>query len=272
MLDEILSSVDVQVFVARDVLLGTEWKSDNASDMYGRLYYIVSGKAHMWVKGKYYPLLKGFFYLIPSHAVHSLRCDKRVRIEYIHFTAMLPGGMDLFSYLNTEYQVKPEEPQFIRQLLKRMRTYWDKKVKVLEEPFETRGTLLQLLAPFVKQSSHSLASKERSIFLRFKPVLDTIQNNLHHPLTIPELASRIHLEPSYFTRLFTLHFGLSPIRYILRQRIRRAQMLLIQTDQTIEAIGLSLGFSDAFHFSKTFRKIANISPSEYRKKKFITTP
>jgi AraC-like DNA-binding protein len=82
----------------------------------------------------------------------------------------------------------------------------------------------------------------------------------------------MHLEPSYFTRLFTRSFGIPPVHYILQARIQQAQMLLRQTNYTIENIGANLGFLDRFHFSRTFKNITGTSPGIYRNKLFQERP
>jgi transcriptional regulator GlxA family with amidase domain len=55
-----------------------------------------------------------------------------------------------------------------------------------------------------------------------------------------------------------------PVRYILQQRIRQAQLFLRQTDRTIDDVGETLGFVDGFHLSKVFKKFTGLSPGKYR--------
>jgi len=68
----------------------------------------------------------------------------------------------------------------------------------------------------------------------------------------------------YFSRLFKQSTGLSPHRYVLEQRIRRAQQFLRNSDMTIFEAGVRSGFVDQGHFTKVFRRLVGVSPTEYR--------
>lgn len=68
----------------------------------------------------------------------------------------------------------------------------------------------------------------------------------------------------YFSRLFKQSTGLSPHRYVLEQRIRRAQQVLRTSDMTIFEASVRTGFADQGHFTKVFRRFVGVSPTEYR--------
>lgn len=80
-----------------------------------------------------------------------------------------------------------------------------------------------------------------------------------------ELAKRAGQSVSQFGRTFRKAFGTSPRQYILRVRIEKACRLLTETDDTIAMIGIECGFYDHAHFTRAFRSLMAISPTEYRK-------
>ena len=82
---------------------------------------------------------------------------------------------------------------------------------------------------------------------------------------IIELSKSVHLERNYFSTLFKKVLGVSPIIYYHQLRCKAAQSLLQNRAITIEAIAQELGYVDAFHFSKSFKKIIGSSPSDFRK-------
>jgi len=87
-----------------------------------------------------------------------------------------------------------------------------------------------------------------------------------------QLAELAHLEATYFSRQFSRRFGLSPVQYIQRQRIERAQRLLWETDATLSVIAEQTGFSSPFHLSKTFKKLTGMPPSEFRRRRAADRP
>ena len=70
----------------------------------------------------------------------------------------------------------------------------------------------------------------------------------------------------YLSRSFKKQYGISLWTYLLQLRITEAKTQLRFTDKTIEQIALDCGFEELNYFSRTFRKIEGISPSEYRRK------
>ena len=134
-----------------------------------------------------------------------------------------------------------------------------------EKALETRGILLQLLAPFARTTDPVQQEKRRLGMLRFRNVLEYVDRHLGEPITVDDLAALAHLERTYFTRLFASCFGLPPAKFVLRRRIERAKRLLWETSDTLESIAADLGFADGFHLSKAFKRVSGVSPSTFRR-------
>ena len=91
---------------------------------------------------------------------------------------------------------------------------------------------------------------------RLNRVLEYIAAKLHEDLSLLALAEVAGMNLYYFSRLFKQSTGLSPHRYVLEQRIRRAQHLLRTSDITILEASVRPGFADQGHFTKKRRKDA----------------
>ena len=96
--------------------------------------------------------------------------------------------------------------------------------------------------------------------------INYIQENLHRPLIIQEIATNTNLSKSVLYRHFHSHFHCTVNEYINRERINRAVKLLIQTDLSIEEISQQVGFSSASYFGRIFKSIKGCSPLSFRKK------
>ncbi len=90
------------------------------------------------------------------------------------------------------------------------------------------------------------------------------RENLTRPLTVTELAAVAKFSLPYFHTLFRQQTGFAPMDYLIRLRLHRACQLLDGTDQTIRQIAGEVGYTDPLYFSRIFRSIHEISPSEYR--------
>ncbi|MDB4512239.1 helix-turn-helix domain-containing protein [Arenicella sp.] len=99
---------------------------------------------------------------------------------------------------------------------------------------------------------------------RLARVIEHLHQNLTEALPSPELATMAGLSVSQFERRFRDACGTSPRQYLLRIRVDAAARLLIGTDRTVSEIAQDCGFHDHAHLSRSFRKIMQHSPSDYR--------
>src|SRR5262245_50279692 len=100
---------------------------------------------------------------------------------------------------------------------------------------------------------------------RLRRVTQYIDENLPRQLRLAELGALAHMSPYHFARLFKRSTGVSPHRFLVRRRIDRARALLVADTTPIAEIGRSVGFRAASHFATTFRRMAGVTPSVYRR-------
>src|SRR5215471_12425827 len=79
------------------------------------------------------------------------------------------------------------------------------------------------------------------------------------------LASTVGLSSSHYSALFRAATGHSPKQYFTRVQMARAQQLLSTTSDSVKAIAHRLGFDDPLHFSRVFRRVNGMAPSEFRR-------
>jgi len=93
---------------------------------------------------------------------------------------------------------------------------------------------------------------------------DAIDRAYAEPLDISRLAELAHISDAHFIRTFHATFGETPHRYLQRRRVERAMFMLRDTDRSITEICLEVGFNSLSTFSRTFREIVGINPTDYR--------
>lgn len=91
-----------------------------------------------------------------------------------------------------------------------------------------------------------------------------MRGHLNRPLHVAELASLANISPSHYFALFKRRVGCAPIDFFIRLRMRQACRLLDTTSLNVKEVAAALGYDDPFYFSRVFKSVNRISPSEYR--------
>lgn len=92
-----------------------------------------------------------------------------------------------------------------------------------------------------------------------------IENYYMRDITVEDMAANLNLNRSYFSKLFKKMTQKSPQEFLIAYRINKSCELLRSTNMPIAEIAQHVGYSNQFHFTRAFKNIKNISPSEWRK-------
>lgn len=91
---------------------------------------------------------------------------------------------------------------------------------------------------------------------------DKLTNHFSDSLPLDDLANDLYLSKYYLIRKCKRNLGLTPHKFHLQNRIRKAQTLLF-TNKSITEVSIDTGFYDQSHFDRSFKNIVGISPTEY---------
>lgn len=98
---------------------------------------------------------------------------------------------------------------------------------------------------------------------RVKKVMNYIVEHYSEKLGVAELAELVNLNPVYFGALFKQYVGVTVKRYITEIRINHAVDMLKSGEYSISGLSESCGYNDDLYFSKQFKAIKGLSPSQY---------
>jgi AraC family transcriptional regulator len=101
----------------------------------------------------------------------------------------------------------------------------------------------------------------------FRRVQEHIDAHLCHEITLGELARLAGMGHDSFARRFRATTGIAPYAYVIEQRMRRAEELLVKSDLDLARVACALGFSSQSHFTTTFRRQRGLTPLAYRRQR-----
>ncbi len=94
-----------------------------------------------------------------------------------------------------------------------------------------------------------------------------IRENYMYDISMQELARTMNYSEPYFCKLFKQCFGQNFISYLTDYRVEEAKRRLKEPTANIKEIGRAVGYGDSNYFTKVFRRVTGISPTEYRTKR-----
>jgi AraC-like DNA-binding protein len=92
-----------------------------------------------------------------------------------------------------------------------------------------------------------------------------MQRNLYRPLRRAEIAAAVNLSEPHLGRLFSAVSGRSVVERLTELRMEQAKALLLESTFSVTQIAGEVGISSFSHFSKTFRQVVGVTPSDYRR-------
>jgi AraC family transcriptional regulator len=121
---------------------------------------------------------------------------------------------------------------------------------------------VHLLYRYGTASGRQAASPKQLARKQLDGALQYIHAHLEQDISLDDIAAAAHVSSSHLMRLFKEATGLPPHRYLIQERIRKAQHLLL-SGRPVHEVAASLGFSDQSHFHRHIKRILGVTPREF---------
>lgn len=128
-------------------------------------------------------------------------------------------------------------------------------------------TLKELLVRIMQMQNLHEVSESTSLpdgNSRFAYVVDYINNHITGKLSIDTLSQIAFMSKASFFRAFKHEMGISPVDYIIKQRVIFAKQLMSNPYNSVSEACFKAGFNNLNYFSRTFKKLEGITPSTYK--------
>lgn len=242
------------------------------------LNIIKKGSGYYFINGKCYDIMPGDIFVINNKEPHMAVHDDDFLIQVLVFDIdLLWGNKGISSFLTPFFSRKegsshkismknPRQPEMAEVFEKiaveysNRETGWNMSVEAL---------LIYLLTLIFrcydeKQELETTNSDFQKIYSRISVVLEYISEHFAQEIKLEDLAKQVSLSHHYLCRCFKKVTGRTIFSYIEQLRIQNSCYLLKTTDMSIMEIALESGFNSVNFFNRTFKKILNITPKEYR--------
>ena len=245
------------------------------------IVYIFRGNGVHFIDGKEYNVGAGDALFINYDSTHAIRlqgkmsyADIIIKPEFI--SKSLKGVENAFALLELEgfkdFAKTVDRTDRIMHFSPSERKRIENLILLAREEQESDKAGKELMLHSLFNSILTLVFRKMALPMRKESgigaeLLGYIRANCHEPLTMEQIATDNHYNPSYFSRLFKKYTGYTFTRYLTSCRIDLACQLLLDTEHTVGDIASEVGFSDRTKFFKLFTEQVGTTPLKYRKSK-----
>ena len=237
--------------------------------------HVYEGKSKLHIDKTEVNLTAGSAIFINSGHLHSAAGNSKIKSLVFHHS--LIGSENsifyqevIFPLLDNDklsYLVLSDKEEWERNVTKNMMLAYDViNTESYDYENEARFHITRALRQLNEniKINQKINSHDGITYNRIKKVLRYIDDNLSEELNNDKLSELIAVSESVLLKSFKQTIGLSPMQYVLKQRIDKARYLIITTDKKISDIANECGFNDMSYFSKTFKRYFKVSPTEYK--------
>jgi AraC-like DNA-binding protein len=247
-----------------------------------------SGKGIFTVGKSTFDLNAGELVIIPPDTIHSMRgVSEKMHCMYIHFDliydpersnwdAFIPEGTtDLSKFKEfmhppvNEYlskimsdKIRLEKPELVKIYLEKLCNLHTGTEEV--GIISSSGVILELIAEICKQVNYT----QKDHYINYRKIIaagNYINKNPEKSITVKELAQKSSLSEPHFRKLFKKIHGASPKKMIQQSKIRKACELLSYWNMNVSEVAETLNFNSIYTFSRSFKNITGVPPTEYLK-------
>ncbi|GAA0181295.1 helix-turn-helix domain-containing protein [Clostridium sediminicola] len=249
---------------------------------YSQLFIITKGKAVHIINNKQFQVKEGHVYVVNENSTHGFKNAENLEMYNILYNTeelmkkagslkKISGFQALFliePFYKSQFKCKSrmildyEGQKYVVSVLERLLREYKNKDFGFEVVFHS---LFMLLVAYLSRKYTSSQNAGFDKAMKMAEAVAFLEANYTKEVCLDQLAEKACLSKRQFIRIFKENYSVTPMRYILQMKINNACYLLNNTNKTITEIALDCGFSDSNYFSRQFKKIMNVTPSQYQK-------
>jgi AraC-like DNA-binding protein len=253
-----------------DVQVEQGWRIALDRQPYGEVVQVLSGQCRFSLGGEHAdlgPAAVGVLLPGPDRVTAAVGAEP-LRLRGFGFRVELFGAIELSGLLGLPLAIPRPWPDLVDRLAEAV--HWG-RAGGPAEAFRARAhaelataSLVEQLGEVREDALGEVRAGGGTVRREVAAALALMESEPARDLDLATLAAAVHLSPKHFARLFKRVTGVPPMTYLQALRVSRARAVLAETDRPVAAIASDLGFADAAHLSRAFRRAYGTTPRDFR--------
>ena len=243
------------------------------------LAFVLSGAGRYRIEDEIYPVQEGDLLIfnpgVRHQALHSPEAELPATEFFVGLTDIRLQGLppNFLPVPEGEYMIHTTGE--LRQKLFRICASMEAEQSVCRQGkyFMLKSYMIQMVLLLIREQCEPI---EKTMGCAFESVnkkyvveqiLTYFEEHYSEKLSLDQIAENMYLSPFYISKIFKTETGDTPIRHLINIRLEKAKELLeAGYEGSIQEVAASVGYDDAYHFSKLFKKYYGITPSQARRR------
>ena len=261
------------------------WKGTKTTDAakadshdYAKLIFVLSGQGKYRIEHKIYTVSEGDLIVINPGVLHQSLVsnpENPTTEAIVGFTDIQFAGFLLNEVPLPEDGAVIHTQGELRQKLFKIFTSMDAEnvVRRTGRYYMLKAYLMQALLLLVREQTEAIAVSTGCSFKSankkyvVEQMIEYFEDHYAEKISLDQIADNTYLSTVYISKIFKAETGDTPIRYLINIRLEKAKELLENGwEGSIQEVAMEVGYDDAYHFSKLFKKRYGVSPSKVMRK------
>ncbi len=245
------------------------------------LLYIQEGVGYHRLGPREIPTQAGDLFLIAPNEIHDLSGLKGCKIWLVAFETDVIEKESRRKSVPTEAEdlimlalLSPgNQVQNHFQIPEALQSLWLSRLRHLDQELAERRvgfseSVRSLLALLLIDVVRLCTTSEQTQLSQLHPLLRLtfcyISTNFHKPISLADVAQHVKRSPAYLTDLVRRETGRTVLGWIMDYRMVEARRLLLTTQSSVQQVAEAVGYADAGHFNRLYRKLHGVPPQTWR--------
>lgn len=259
---------------------GTRYKPEEKYHSHDHLEmaFMMSGAGRYYIEGKVYEVREGDLLIFNPGVKHQALVSEEAGIPttefFVGFSDIQLKGMEKnFFPLPQEGNILHTTGELRQKLFKICASMEaEKAMGGHGRYFIMKAFLMQMLVYVIRSqqpknvelpSGYAFESVNKKYVV--EQIVSYFEDHYSEKISLERIAENMYLSTFYISKIFKSETGDTPIRHLIHIRLEKAKEILEQKPGlSIKEVAAMVGYEDAYHFSKQFKKYYGISPSQVR--------
>lgn len=257
--DELFHCVMTGKFIAPT----PDWKHEHFTLEEFELIVVTEGILYLSYDLERFTVKKGEYLLLPPcHAWRDGFQAAYSEFYWLHFSTSTMTCMSEVNSIQIPQTGKIPKPEKMIVLMKQLQDSVKSGYPTISLDAMTTSIMTELYAQLYKTAP--VYTQPDHIKQIYADIIDYIDLHISENPKVSAIAAHFGYNEKYLSHVFTKVTGTSMKQYIITRKIDTANSMLTDTNSSIEDIGKAIGFTDSHNFSRAYKQVMGLTPSEYR--------